>query len=90
MWCQKDNKHKPDAMDVYKFLWRGRDIELTYIWQRSVFLAVFLIGVVSGYAIYFKDIFLNQFKTDLVYKYDYIIAIAIFGLVGRFADLSRR
>ena len=60
------------------------------IWQRSVFLAVFLTGVVSGYAIYFKDIFLNQFKTDLVYKYDYIIAIAIFGLVGRFADLSRR
>ena len=33
MWCQKDNKHKPDAMDIYKFLWRGRDIELTYIWE---------------------------------------------------------
>ena len=53
---------KPNAMDVYNILWRGRDFELSHLWQRSVFLAVFLLGISSVYGVYFKDVFLEQFK----------------------------
>lgn len=62
-----NEKDKPNAMDVYNFLWRGRDIELAHIWHRSIFFAVFIMGITSIYAIYFKDIFIYQFvKKDSV------------------------
>lgn len=80
MCSQKDNKHKPDAMDVYNFLWRGRDIELAHIWHRSIFFAVFIMGITSIYAIYFKDIFLFQFIKNSD-NTSYISPILVFGLV---------
>jgi len=55
-------KDKPNALDVYKFLWRGRDFELSHLWQRSIFLAVFLLGIATVYTVYLKDVFLEQFK----------------------------
>ena len=54
----KNRNSKPNAMDVYEFLWRGRDFELSHLWHRSVFL----LGITSIYSIYFKDVFLEQFK----------------------------
>lgn len=57
-------RDQPNALDVYEFLWRGRDFELSHLWQRSIFLAVFLTGILGIYSIYFKDVFLEQFKTS--------------------------
>jgi hypothetical protein len=78
--AEENRNHKPNAMDVYSFLWRGRDIELTHIWQRSIFLAVFLIGIASLYSLYFKDVFLEQFKTNNSFKLEYY-QIFVFGFV---------
>ena len=76
---EESKKETPSAMDVYEFLWRGRDFELSHLWQRSVFLAVFLLGIVSMYSIYFKDVFLSQF---IMGKQDgYSNPIFVFGLI---------
>ncbi|MGI5068417.1 hypothetical protein [Treponema denticola] len=75
----ENEKVKPNAMDVYNFLWRGRDIELAHIWHRSIFFAVFIMGITSIYAIYFKDIFIHQFiKKDL---FDCTAPMLVFGLI---------
>ena len=52
-----DEYHKFSPRDLYDELWRGRDLEIKNLWQRSVFLSVFLILVVSGYGILFSKIF---------------------------------
>lgn len=31
------DKYLLTAMDIYKYLWKGRDFELDHLWQRSVF-----------------------------------------------------
>jgi len=75
----ENEKVKPNAMDVYNFLWRGRDIELAHIWHRSIFFAVFIMGITSIYAIYFKDIFIHQFiKKD---SFDCTAPMLVFGLI---------
>jgi len=53
-----EKKDRPTAKDIYDYLWRGRDFELKHLWQRSVFLAAFLLGIASAYAIYIKDVFI--------------------------------
>jgi len=55
-----EKKDRPTAKDIYDYLWRGRDFELKHLWQRSVFLAVFLLGIASAYALYIKDIFIPR------------------------------
>lgn len=52
-----DEYHKFSPRDLYDELWRGRDLEIKNLWQRSVFLSVFLILVISGYGILFSKIF---------------------------------
>ena len=37
------------AGTVYEELWRGRDLEIANLWQRSIFLAVFMLAVASAY-----------------------------------------
>ena len=59
--AKESEKDKPSALDVYEFLWRGRDFELSHLWQRSVFLGAFLLGIATIYAVYFKDIFVPIF-----------------------------
>ena len=49
-------------MDVYNFLWKGRNFELSHLWQRSIFLGAFLIGIATIYSLYFKDVFICQFE----------------------------
>ena len=56
-------RDKPNAMDVYNFLWKGRDFELSHLWHRSVFLGTFLIGIATIYSVYFKDVFICQFDS---------------------------
>lgn len=55
---EKQNNGKLSLSDVYGYLWRGRDFELEHLWQRSLFLAAFLLAIAGGYGVYIKDIFL--------------------------------
>lgn len=51
---KKDEKYS--LRDVYNELWRGRDFEISHLWQRSVFLAVFMIAVAGGYGTYMMKV----------------------------------
>jgi bacitracin transport system permease protein len=46
---RKDTKDVLTKKDVHEFLWRGRDFELTSLWQRSIFLATFLVIIFTAY-----------------------------------------
>lgn len=46
----KDNGYS--LRDVYNELWRGRDFEISHLWQRSVFLAVFMLAIAGAYGTY--------------------------------------
>lgn len=59
-------KDRPTAKDIYDYLWRGRDFELKHLWQRSVFLAVFLLGIASAYALYIKDVFIPNLSPNQI------------------------
>ena len=78
--AKESEKDKPNALDVYEFLWRGRDFELSHLWQRSVFLAVFLLGIATIYAVYFKDVFICQFASCNQFK-GVFAQILVFGFV---------
>lgn len=52
----RDNVFTPK--DYYDEAWHGRDFELTTLWQRSVFLAVFMLAIAAAYgAIAMKMLF---------------------------------
>ena len=59
-------KDRPTAKYIYDYLWRGRDFELKHLWQRSVFLAVFLLGIASVYAFYIKDVFIPHLSPNQI------------------------
>ena len=50
----KDNGYS--LRDVYKELWRGRDFEISHLWQRSVFLAVFMLAIAGAYGTYMMKV----------------------------------
>lgn len=58
---KKPGKHSPTAMDIYKYLWKGRDFELDHLWQRSVFLAAFVLAVAALYTGYMKEFFIPKY-----------------------------
>ena len=78
--AKESEKDKPNALDVYEFLWRGRDFELSHLWHRSVFLAVFLLVIATMYAVYFKDVFICQFASCNQFK-GVFGQILVFGFV---------
>lgn len=43
------SRRKIDILDVHQTIWRCRDFELTYLWQRSIFLTAFLVLCYTGY-----------------------------------------
>lgn len=43
------------AKDLYKEFWECRNFEIDHLWQRSVFLAVFLIAIAAGYGAFVND-----------------------------------
>lgn len=52
--------------DVYDELKKGREFEISNLWQRSVFLATFMIAVAGGYGTYMKEIISwKANKTDI-------------------------
>lgn len=60
-----DNQ-KPSAKDIYDYLLDRYKFELEHLWQRSVFLAVFLLAIAGAYGIFIKDVFLTELKSDTV------------------------
>ncbi|WP_071145759.1 RipA family octameric membrane protein [Bacteroides ihuae] len=49
-------KDKLTPKDIYKNYWHCRDFELTNLWQRSVFLAAFLLLIYTGYGALLREI----------------------------------
>ena len=51
-----DNNEEKDKYftlkDLYEEFWKCRDFEIDHLWQRSVFLAVFLIAVAAAYGVF--------------------------------------
>ena len=51
--CDTNNQNeepfelKPEK--VYKELWKGREFELTHLWQRSLFLVTFMVAIATAY-----------------------------------------
>jgi hypothetical protein len=54
-----------DETDIYEELWRGRDLEINSLWQRSIFLGAFLILAYTGYGTLWFS--LLQQKTEILY-----------------------
>ena len=42
---------KLTPVDLYRELWEGRNFELSSLWQRSIFLTIFLVLLFTGYAL---------------------------------------
>lgn len=62
--CDKNTNAPNDKIgfkDLYAELWRCRDFEITHFWQRSVFLATFLLAIAAAYG---KVIFEISSKDD--------------------------
>ena len=58
----KDNKltnktedNKLTVKDLYKESWECRNFEIDHLWQRSIFLAVFLLAIAAGYGTFVND-----------------------------------
>ena len=52
------NKTKDDKLtvkDLYKESWECRNFEIDHLWQRSIFLAVFLLAIAAGYGTFVND-----------------------------------
>lgn len=46
---KEDAEYRIKPEDIYKTIWSCRDFEISHLWQRSVFLAVFLLAVAGAY-----------------------------------------
>lgn len=45
----KEDKKVITKKNVHALLWKGRNFELTNLWQRSIFLATFLVLIFTAY-----------------------------------------
>ena len=68
----------PTAMDIYKYLWKGRDFELDHLWQRSVFLAAFVLAIAALYTGYMKEFFIPKYMISPIQTEHNIV---LFGLI---------
>lgn len=75
------NGYKKDLERTLNQLYRCRDLEITNLWQRSIFLTVFLTLTMSGYGILASNFFTNNIFVTLNYKTLHLAAIAL-GLLG--------
>lgn len=62
--CNKCFGLSPET--VYNELWRGREFELTHLWQRSVFLAVFMLAIAGAYGTVLMKVVFPDSATELV------------------------
>ena len=47
--------NKLTVKDLYKEFWECRNFEIDHLWQRSIFLAVFLLAIAAGYGTFVND-----------------------------------
>lgn len=76
------NDEKLTRKELYNELWKGRDLELTNLWQRSIFLISFLVISFTAYCGLWIGLFKDEsssIKELLVYNLSFIV-IALFGL----------
>lgn len=69
MLCDKNDKEFKLHIENWKMAWKGRDFELSHLWQRSIFITTFIILVYTGYG----AIWLNVLKSNIInsnYKYN--------------------
>ena len=65
---KKDDEAFITPKDAYKRAWTCRDFELSHLWQRSVFLAVFLIAIAGAYGTLLMNMY---FHSDQNYVYEW-------------------
>ena len=46
------SQDKITKKEIYEELWKGRDFEINHLWQRSIFLATFMVGITTGMELY--------------------------------------
>jgi bacitracin transport system permease protein len=72
------SSRKIDILDVHQTIWRCRDFELTYLWQRSIFLTAFLVLCFTGYGfLLFDYIKIKPDESSDIRAYQDIIAFGI-------------
>ena len=53
------------SRNIYESLWRGRDFELSHLWQRSIFLTAFIVLAYTGYGFVVMQICEKIFQDNL-------------------------
>jgi len=66
----KNKYKKEDLLNTLNKLYRCRDLEISNLWQRSVFLSVFLILCFSAYGYMILDLIKNTYNANTVNKYN--------------------
>ena len=86
------NKTKDDKLtvkDLYKEFWECRNFEIDHLWQRSIFLAVFLLAIAAGYGTFVND-HLKEFlpspeatkeSSPLIFFHGISLALCLLGIV---------
>jgi hypothetical protein len=46
-------KSQTAPFDVYNYLWKSYELELSHFWQRAIFLTVFLVGIAKTYSCFY-------------------------------------
>lgn len=74
------NNRKIDAKDAWERLWKCRDFEIEHLWQRSIFLATFLVLCFTGYGYIIFHMLKHKLWTDPSYNIVAIV-LCIIGIV---------
>lgn len=70
-WYMKreDDEAFIEPKDAYERAWTCRDFEISHLWQRSVFLAVFLIAIAGAYGNILMSMYFPDEQNSLVVSY---------------------
>lgn len=70
------------AKDLYQEAWRCRDFEIDHLWQRSVFLASFMLAIAAGYgALLSKIVFPEKTDSDMTVPHLLAVGICYLGFI---------
>lgn len=70
---------EPSKESIWANLYRCRDLELTSLWQKSIFLFSFIMLCFTGYgALLLKT---TEKDANLVFLYEYMLGISILGII---------
>ncbi len=80
----KKMEEKLSRKDLYQELWKGRDLELTSLWQRSIFLMSFLVIAFTAYCGLWVVFFSKEDSSihELLLMNLGFVCISVFGLVA--------